>query len=194
MCKCPFFPLGGDNSLFTSFPSTVPTPCADFRRYIELLELLSAGKCFGNHNAKVLLQCWHAVTLDELAHVNSSSDTRLCSSGRLRGFLAFVYTVPSWDGGGVVGIKRRTMMTCEKWVIAVPTVCVIEQVAAVLPGWWDYQGGALEEREKEGWGVRGVAVHHTVRTCCRHQATSQICVWNPRSIRMGSTIKRNKDR
>lgn len=40
------------------------------------------------------------VTLDELAHVNSSSDTSLCSSRSSRGFLAFVYTVLSWGGGG----------------------------------------------------------------------------------------------
>lgn len=90
-------------------------------------------------------------------------------------------------------IKQRTMMTFEKWVIPVPIVCVIEQVAALLPGEWNYQGGGQEELEKGGWLFRVGAVHHAVRKCCRHQAPSQICVWNPRSIRMGSTIKRNKD-
>lgn len=55
----PFLPLGGDNSLFKSCPLIVPTPVdssADFQLYIELLSLLSMGKCFGNHNAKVLFQ------------------------------------------------------------------------------------------------------------------------------------------
>lgn len=153
VCKCPFLPQGGNNSPLKSSPPIVPTAFADFQRYIELLELLSMGKCFGNHNAEVLLQWWHAVTPDELAHVNSSSDTGLCSSRRSRGFLAFVYTALSWEGGGVLRlwIKRRTMMTCEKWFIPVPRLCVIEQVAAVLPGQWDYQSGGLEGWEMEGW-------------------------------------------
>lgn len=55
-CKCPSLPLGGDISLSRSFLPTVPTSFADFQRDIELLELLSVGKCFGNHNAKALLQ------------------------------------------------------------------------------------------------------------------------------------------
>lgn len=48
--------------------------------------------------------------------------------------------------------------------------------------------------EMRGWGGVGGdgAVRHAVRTCRRHQATSQICVWNPRRIRMGSTIKGTK--
>lgn len=80
------------------------------------------------------------------------------------------------------------------WVTSVPTVCVTEQVAAPLPGWWDYQGGGQEDWE-EGRVVvwRVGAVHHTVRKHCRHQAPSPIYVWNPRRIRMGSTIKWNKD-
>lgn len=55
-------------------------------------------------------------------------------------------------------------MTFEKRVIPVPTVCVIEQVAALLPGQWDYQGGGQEELEKGGWlfGGRVGAVHHAV--------------------------------
>lgn len=53
------------------------------------------------------------------------------------------------------------------------------------PCWqWDKEGGE---------GGDGSVVHHSVRTCCRHQATSQICVWNTRSIRMGSTIKGTRE-
>lgn len=184
MCKCPFPPLGGDNSANIFFP--------------WFLEFLSMEKCFRNHNGKLLFQQWHAITLDELAHVNSSSDTCFCSSRRWRGFWAFVYAVLSCDGGRGGGsgaeVQRRTMMTCEKRVMPVPTVLC------------DWAGSSPAARMVglSGWSTEGVieggmrrrrggsAVRHTVRTCCRHQATSQICVWNLRSIRMGSTIKGTK--
>lgn len=58
-----------------------------------------------------------------------------------------------------------------------------------LSGW---RTGRVKEAGMRGRGGGGGAVHHAVRTCCRHPATSQICVWNSRSIRMGSTIKGTK--
>lgn len=85
-------------------------------------------------------------------------------------------------------------MTCEKWFIPVPRLCdwAGSSRAARTVGLSGWRTGGVRDGGLMGAEEGGGAVHHAVRTCRRHQATSQICVWNPRSIRMGSTIKGTK--